>query len=94
MIILVTMILFCLQDEYKDIQYIVSKRSDSKIQMVLVDSDGVKSSKIAMEIKADLDKGIAIKWCACNLSLCCSLAISWLSGQFHKQTKWSQLHVL
>jgi len=39
------------------VQYIVSKRSDGKIQMVLTDTDGLKSSKVAMEISAELEDG-------------------------------------
>lgn len=48
---------FTLQEDYKNVKYIVSKRFDGKIQIVLQDDDGQQSSKVAMEIFADLKSG-------------------------------------
>ena len=38
--------------------YIVSKRTDGKIQIVLSDDDGVQSSKVTAEVFADLNSGM------------------------------------
>ncbi|XP_060576549.1 protein amnionless-like [Ruditapes philippinarum] len=46
------------KDAYKNVKYIVSKRTDGKIQMVLLDDDGVQSSKVTAEIMADLNSDI------------------------------------
>jgi hypothetical protein len=45
------------------VKYIVSKRTDGKIQMVLLDDDGVQSSKVTAEIMADLNSG---EYTVCN----------------------------
>lgn len=49
------------EDANKNVQYIVSKRSDGKIQVVLLDDDGGQSSKVAaamfVDIKNDISNG-------------------------------------
>lgn len=46
------------KDAYKDVKYIVSKRSDGRVQIVLLDDDGVLSSKVTAEIMAELTADI------------------------------------
>ncbi|KAL4237784.1 hypothetical protein ACF0H5_002496 [Mactra antiquata] len=47
------------KEAYSNVQYIVSKRSDNKIQMVLQDNDGKISSGVAMTIYNELKSDIA-----------------------------------
>ncbi|XP_052767678.1 protein amnionless-like [Mya arenaria] len=63
--------------EYQSVQYIVSKRSDGKVQMVLMDRDGVTSSKVATNIMADITadiRGGGMKYALVSASLQTSTA--------------------
>lgn len=44
--------------EYKDVQVITSKISENEIQMVLLDSDGVRASQLTREIAKEVQNGI------------------------------------
>lgn len=44
--------------EYKDVQVITSKISEDEIQMVLLDSDGVRASQLTREIAKEVQNGI------------------------------------
>lgn len=44
--------------EYKDVQVITSKISEDEIQMVLLDSDGVRASQLTREIEKEVQNGM------------------------------------
>lgn len=44
--------------EYKDVQVITSKISEDEIQMVLLDTDGVRASQLTREIAKEVQNGI------------------------------------
>lgn len=44
--------------EYKDVQVITSKISEDEIQMVLLDSDGVRASQLTREIAKEVQNGM------------------------------------
>lgn len=44
--------------EYKDVQVITSKISEDEIQMVLLDSDGVRASQLTREIAKKVQNGM------------------------------------
>lgn len=44
--------------EYKDVQVITSKISENEIQMVLLDSDGVRASQLTREIAKEVQNGM------------------------------------
>ena len=52
--------LYFQQDAYKAVGYIVSKLSDGNIQIILTDTDGVKSSQAGNDMVNDLTAGINI----------------------------------
>lgn len=44
--------------EYKDVHVITSKISENEIQMVLLDSDGVRASQLTREIAKEVQNGM------------------------------------
>lgn len=44
--------------EYKDVQVITSKISEDEIQMVLLESDGVRASQLTREIAKEVQNGM------------------------------------
>lgn len=46
------------KQEYKDVQVITSKISEDEIQMVLLDSDGVRASQLTREIAKEVQNGM------------------------------------
>lgn len=44
--------------EYKDVQVITSKISEDEIQMVLLDTDGVRASQLTREIAKEVQNGM------------------------------------
>lgn len=43
--------------DYKNIQVMTSKTSEGEVQMVLIDTDGVRASQLAREITTEVQNG-------------------------------------
>lgn len=43
--------------DYKNIQVMASKTSEGEVQMVLIDTDGVRASQLAREITTEVQNG-------------------------------------